>query len=385
VRCGADRRFGFVGARDRDLGRSLGLGRRHGMHRPRRARVRGGALDAAGDDGPAGRLRGLLGLGLGTAPLKRLGSAGDGQGRCRVVAMLVVAPAAEAATLTVSAPKGVPATVTVGKQVLAKAPASRSKRFKVGSGRVRAPQFSFNGVVYAPRVTRTRVVYRALPAAKELHATAVAQTQVTLDWKAPRNAVVALRRTVGCEAGEVRARGREGREGRQGAQAGLDVHVRALHEDSPWLDRAARGHGRHVASSDPAVAAYVAPPSTVILHAGDAFKATLNPKGVSVALPAGAAGAAGGRGLRAAGLPRAAGGLPRQGRLGVGRRPRRPARAGLVRGGVRLLRRQHRPRQGGDLEAPRPREPGRVPAGAASAASRCTRSSPRAATSTGRS
>src|SRR3954452_6036296 len=123
-----------------------------------------------------------------------------------VVALLVFAPAARAATLTVSAPKGVPATVTVGKKVLAKSPAERSVRFKVSGGRVKAPQFAFNGVVYGARVTRTRVVYRALPAAAELHATAITRTQVTLDWKAPRGAVVALRRTVGVKpARSVRA------------------------------------------------------------------------------------------------------------------------------------------------------------------------------------
>src|SRR4051812_41659187 len=94
-----------------------------------------------------------------------------------VAAWLVLVPAAGAATLTVSAPKGVPATVTVGKKVLAKAPAKRSARFKAGAGKVRAPQFSFNGVTYGARVTRSRVVYRALPAAKQLHAIAVAQTR----------------------------------------------------------------------------------------------------------------------------------------------------------------------------------------------------------------
>src|SRR3954468_2359227 len=123
-----------------------------------------------------------------------------------VVALLVLAPAAQAATLTVRAPKGVPATVTVGKRVLAKPPAGRSKRFKVGHGRVRAPQFTFNGVTYGARVTRTRVVYRALPAAKRLHADLVARDRISLAWTAPAHAVVALRRTVGARpARSVRA------------------------------------------------------------------------------------------------------------------------------------------------------------------------------------
>src|SRR3954463_4752406 len=92
-----------------------------------------------------------------------------------VFAVLALAPAAQAATLTVSAPKGVPATVSVGKRVLAKPPAVRAKRFKVARGHVRAPQFTFDGVTYGARVSRTRVVYRALPAAKRLHADLVAR------------------------------------------------------------------------------------------------------------------------------------------------------------------------------------------------------------------
>jgi hypothetical protein len=120
--------------------------------------------------------------------------------------VLTVAPAARAATLTVRAPKGVPATVTVGKRVLAKSPSVRAKRFKVAGGRVRAPEFTFDGVTYGARVVRTRVVYRALPAAKRLHADVVARDRISLAWTAPAHAVVALRRTVGARpAPSVRA------------------------------------------------------------------------------------------------------------------------------------------------------------------------------------
>ena len=203
-----------------------------------------------------------------------------------LVALLVSAPVAEAATLTVSAPKGVPATVTVGKRVLAKSPAKRSVRFKVSAGKVRAPQFSFNGVVYAARVTRTRVIYRALPAARELHATAVAQTQVTLDWTAPKHAVVALRRTVGVTpARTVRAGVKAGKVDKGLKPDSTYTYALFTKTQHGWIGPLAVTVG--TASSDPAVAAYVAPPSTVILHAGDKFKATLNAKGVSVVLATG--------------------------------------------------------------------------------------------------
>src|SRR4051794_25201206 len=120
--------------------------------------------------------------------------------------VLTLAPAARAATLTVRAPKGVPATVTVGKRVLAKPPAVGAKRFNVGRGRVRAPQFTFDGVTYGARVSRTRVVYRALPAAKRLHADLVARDRISLAWTARAHSVVALRRTVGARpARSVRA------------------------------------------------------------------------------------------------------------------------------------------------------------------------------------
>ena len=203
-----------------------------------------------------------------------------------VLAVLAFAPAAQAATLTVSAPKGVPATVSVGKRVLAKPPAGRSKRFKVAGGRVRAQQFTFDGVTYGARVSRTRVVYRALPAAKRLHADAVEQTSISLAWTAPAHAVVALRRTVGERpARSVRAGVKVATRRGSAVDRGLKPDTKysyALFTKTRggWIGPLTIAAG--TASSNPAVAAYVAPSSTVI--AGAADKPTLNAQGVSVAL-----------------------------------------------------------------------------------------------------
>src|SRR3954451_22318460 len=204
-----------------------------------------------------------------------------------VVALLVLAPAAQASTLTLRAPNGIPATVTVGKRVLVKPPAGHSKRFKVGHGRVRAPQFTFNGVTYGARVTRTRVTYRALPAAKRLHADLVGRDRISLAWTG--NVAVALRRTVGARpARSVRA-------GVKVATAHGRALDRGLRPDTKYtyaLFTKARGGWigpltitAGTASSDPAVAAYVAPSSTVFVGAAD--KPTLNPQGVRVVLAPG--------------------------------------------------------------------------------------------------
>ena len=76
------------------------------------------------------------------------------------VALFAAAPASAATVkVTVNAPSGVPATVKVGKRVLAKAPKGRTATFRVPAGKVKAPTFAFDGSLYEARVKRYRVTY----------------------------------------------------------------------------------------------------------------------------------------------------------------------------------------------------------------------------------
>ncbi len=210
--------------------------------------------------------------------------------------------------VTVSAPKGVPANATLRarglRRTLAKKPQKRAARFtvRVREGRIRlsARALVYDGTPYravvTPRratarprhATRVRVRYVRVEAARRLRATAVTGTEITLDWQAPRRAVVQLRRTDGERPASSVRRGKRVRtKGRKAVDRGLKAgktYSYALFTKTRhgWVGPVAVTAG--TATTDPRVAAYVAPPTTVVVEPGEADVPTVVPGGVSVKL-----------------------------------------------------------------------------------------------------
>jgi hypothetical protein len=212
--------------------------------------------------------------------------------------------------VTVVSPAGVPANVVVhGKRirVLAKAPKPKVVRFKVimpaGKIRVTSPGLTFNGAPYAAAGRRAfqlrrggtikvRVVFKRLTAARRLRATAVGPDSVSLTWDAPARArVVQLRRTLGGRpAGSVRAGKKVATKGTSADDAGLKsgtkyTYALFTHLKHRWVGPVSVLVG--TATSDPGVAAYVVPPSSVIVKPGQADKPSVTGGGVDVALASG--------------------------------------------------------------------------------------------------
>jgi len=220
------------------------------------------------------------------------------------------APAAGTVVVTVSTPAGVPANVVVrsnARRVLSKSPKRRSARFKLsvaaGSVRIVAPRVAFGGALYAARVSRpgftlrrraavrVRVVYKVLPTATRLYAVAVTRDRISLRWHAPARAVVLLRRKLGerppATAREgtkvaTRRRAADDRGLKPGTRYSYALFTRVGRR---WLGPITAQAG--TASYDPRVAAYVAPPSTVIVKPGERDTATVRAGGVDVVLAPG--------------------------------------------------------------------------------------------------
>ena len=209
--------------------------------------------------------------------------------------------------VTITAPTGVPANVTLrgsGKRVVTKAPAGRSARSKLavptGRVRVKAKRITFDGAVYRASISRrrikvrkgrtvkVRVAYAPLAVAKRLHATAVAADSVSLAWSASRSARVQLRRSAGERPARTVRQGTAVKTNRgaavdQGLQPGTTYsYALFTRVRKRWVGPVTITAG--TAADDPSVAAYVAPPSTVIVEPGDADVPTATATGVSVRL-----------------------------------------------------------------------------------------------------
>ena len=197
-----------------------------------------------------------------------------------VVACTLVAPALSATrtsargtvVVTIVTPTGVPANVTLQAKgttrVVSKPRSGRSARSRlalpVGTVRLTSPSLTFNGSVYQATVskprfvlrpratTQVRVVYKLLPVAGRLRATAVGRDQnlARVDRAEKfRSAPTANRwRAAGGLSRPRHQRGSEGRDSRQfGPEAGDDIQLRAVHpvaRQMGWsgLDRGWHGH-----------------------------------------------------------------------------------------------------------------------------------------------
>jgi hypothetical protein len=210
--------------------------------------------------------------------------------------------------LTVVTPPGVPANVVLRgnrTRVLSKAPKPRRARFKLamrpGWVLVRSPIVTFNGSLYAapsegrsvqvwPRRTlRIRLVYSRLAVASRLRATTVEETRVVLSWDDPAGRdQVQLRRIDGARLTV------SVRDGVKVATTGTSASDRGLRLGSKytyalftrikrrWVGPVTIAVG--TASADPSIAAYVAPPTTVLVKPGTPDRPQLTPGGVDVAL-----------------------------------------------------------------------------------------------------
>lgn len=220
---------------------------------------------------------------------------------CLTAGLLSVPPAAAAPrgkpaparlTVVIKTPSGVPATVTLsgkGKAVATKGrtggKASSKLVLKAGSYRVGAPVISFDGRLYAARVTRSRlnlaqgskssvqVTYKAMKAADRMGVASVAATRIALEWKQKKSMKVALRRVTG----DVPAR-KPGQGAAVSAKNGAatDTKVAAGRVYSYSLFTKVRGKWAPpvsitvgTPSGDSRQATYVAPASTTIVAPGD--------------------------------------------------------------------------------------------------------------------
>jgi hypothetical protein len=214
-------------------------------------------------------------------------------------------------TVKVSAPKGVPATVTLAgpqRAVVGKdAPGSKASdtlALKPGRYRVQAPTFSYRGRLYAASTSqatevlrakekaRIQVRYRRVRAADRLMVEEMSSSSVTLAWKQQKSMTVALRRTTGDRAARTVRQGAPVKAAKAGAKA-VDTKARpgatytyALFTKvgGRWAPPVTLTVGMPTGAAGEA--AYSASPSTVIVEPGDADRVTLVPGGVQVTLPA---------------------------------------------------------------------------------------------------
>ena len=120
------------------------------------------------------------------------------------------------ARITITAPAGVPATITLAgktQHVATKPPtgttATVNLTMPAGLYRVDLPRITFGSTAYTAhllipvlvvlpgKTTPLKIGYTAEPGAHDLHATAIGQTSLTLTWAAPKGAKFVLRRTTG--------------------------------------------------------------------------------------------------------------------------------------------------------------------------------------------
>jgi len=195
-------------------------------------------------------------------------------------------------------------------RVLAKAPRGTKRKFelKVSAGRVRvsATGVVFRGRVYAATVSRAVFTVRAgqkatvtvrfspLAIASSLSATSVARNRIALQWAAPDHAQVRLRRAVGSEApGSVH----QGTAVKVAGSSAVDGGLSPARQYSYALfTRFKHGWSTPVTitvgtapSAGSMAAAYVAPPSTVIVRPGESDVPSVSHGVVSVRLASGQA------------------------------------------------------------------------------------------------
>lgn len=191
-------------------------------------------------------------------------------------------------------------------RVLAKAAAGKAKvfrvRFPAGQVRMAAPNVIAKGKLYVARVSHerfhlrrgghvvVRVTYRAVPVAVGLNALSITGSSVTLGWTAPRGTSLRLRRAVGTVAPRSVSSGQAVpiRHGHA-----VDQRLNSRTEYSYALFTRVRGRWEppvtaSVGTAAPGTAAYVAPPSTIIVRQGDPYVVRVVNGRINVVLPAGA-------------------------------------------------------------------------------------------------
>lgn len=214
--------------------------------------------------------------------------------------------------VTIITPKGVPATVVAtggGRSLFFKGPNGRrsvvTKSVSARRQRISARRISFNGRIYDARITNDRVRiragrisritvrYKSIQIADQLVAKTVGRNSISLAWKAPSRATVLLRRTAGARPASSAQRGSavpvNGRSATDSKLTAGSTYTYALFTrvKRRWVGPVTITVG--TASPNPTVAAFVAPPTTVIAKSGDADTPTVENGGVSVKLAAGRA------------------------------------------------------------------------------------------------
>jgi chitodextrinase len=210
--------------------------------------------------------------------------------------------------VAIATPEGVPVNVTLAgktQHVAAKPPAGTvtvvTLTVPSGTYHVHFPSVTFEGTRYVGRGTslkirvrpdRTKtilIVYDADGAARELHATAVSQTSLTLAWTAPEGSRFSLRRTLGSNPATRRWQGVKVRTvGRTAVDTGLQpgtqysysLFTRRRHH---WIGPLVivAGTAPPSGSTD---ASYIASPTTLLPKASDIASVATTGSGVQLVL-----------------------------------------------------------------------------------------------------
>jgi hypothetical protein len=210
-------------------------------------------------------------------------------------------------TVTIEAPKGVPANVALAgpaKALFAKPVAGQrasiSHALPRGHYRVVPQAVVFGGVLYdsaphasvlvsAGRTTRLTVKFGKVASASSLHATAISSTKISLAWSAPGGATFALRRAAGSTPPSSRTAGHSVRvSGRSATDSGLAAgkqysYALFTHLDGRWAGPVTLLTGT-TPKTGSTTASYAAVPGTVLPTAAQVQSSAPTGSGLQVTL-----------------------------------------------------------------------------------------------------